>query len=459
MSSVGLSFGSATSGQGIDVSTTVTNILANYQQVETPWKSQLTTLQGQDAVLSTLGTQISTLTTDIQNLTDFEGVLAGKTGSSSDTNILELTSASSTAIAGTHTVTVENLAQTSTAASAPVGASDKLSGSVTIQVGSGKQQTVNIGDNSTASTISGLAAAINAAGIGVTASILTDSSGSRLSVVSNTNGLAGTLSVSGTLSDASAAIGAQSVSFAQAQPGKDATLDVDGSTVTSASNTVANAISGVTFQILSANQGEPIQVIIANDNSSIASAMSTFVSDYNTVYKSLNAQVGNDGSGNAEPLFGNPLIAELQSGLESALNSVPANGAVTSLYSLGITANRDGTLSLNSETFNSMLNSNFNDMVGFFQNNKSFGMSFQNTLNNLGNTNPSGVLALTQKMNSSEESTLNDDVSNEESHLSDMKTQLTDEFNQVNETLQQIPSQLNYVNELYDAITGYNEKP
>jgi flagellar hook-associated protein 2 len=69
-----------------------------------------------------------------------------------------------------------------------------------------------------------------------------------------------------------------------------------------------------------------------------------------------------------------------------------------------------------------------------------------------------GVLALTQKMNTSEESTLNDDISKEESRLGDMKTQLTTEFNQVNETLQEIPSQLNYVNELYDAITGFNEK-
>ena len=135
---------------------TVTQILANYQQVETPWKNQLTALQSQDTVLSTLGTQVSTLATDMQKLTDAQGDFAAKSGSSSDTNVLELTSASSTAAAGTHSVTVENLAQTSSAASAAVGASDTLSGSVTIQVGSGQQDTVNVGDSSTASTISGL---------------------------------------------------------------------------------------------------------------------------------------------------------------------------------------------------------------------------------------------------------------------------------------------------------------
>lgn len=458
MGSVGLSFGSATSGQGIDVASTVTQILANYQQVETPWKNQLSALQSQDAVLSTLGTQVSTLSTDIQNLTDAMGVFAEKSGSSSDTNVLELTSASSMAAAGTHAITVQSLAQTSSAASAAVGASDALTGGVTIQVGSGQQYTVNVGDSSTAATISGLAAAINAAGIGVTASVLTDTNGSRLSVVSNTNGAAGTLTVSGTLTDASAAGGAQSVSFTQVQAGLDASLEVDGVALTSASNTVTNAIPGVTFQLLSANPNEQVQVIIANDNSTIESSVSTFVNDYNALMKSITGQEGNDSSGNAEPLYGNPVTAQLQNMIEGALNSAPASGNVTSLYSLGITANADGTLSLNTDTLDSVLNTNFNDVVGFFQNAGSFGVSFANTLNNLGTSNPTGVLALTQKMNSSEESTLNDDISNEESRLGDMKTQLTLELNQVNETLQSIPSQLNYVNQLYDAITGYNEK-
>ncbi len=456
MGSVGLSFGSATSGQGIDVSTTVTQILANYQAIETPWKNQLTALQSQDTVLSTLGTQVSMLSQDIQNLTDAMGVFEGKTGSSSDTNALELTSASSQASAATHTVTVQSLAQTSSAATSAVGASDSLSGSVTIQVGSGTQYTVNVGDDSTASTIAGLAAAINDAAIGVTASVLTDSSGSRLSVVSSTSGAAGTLTVSGSLTDTSNSN--SNVTFSQVQPGADASLVVDGLTITSASNTVTNAIPGVTFQLLSANANESVQVVIANDNSSIESAVSTFVKDYNTLLQSVTGQEGNDSSGNAEPLDGDPVIAQLQSMLEGATSSMPASGSISSLYDLGITTNSDGTLTLNADTLDSALNGNFSDVQGFFQNNGSFGVSFASTLNAMGTSNPVGILALTQKANSSEESTLNDDISNEESRLSDMKTQLTDELNEVNETLQEIPSQINYVNELYSAITGYNDK-
>jgi len=56
MGSVGLSFGSATSGQGFDVTTTVNEIVANLQAVETPWTTQLTSLQSKDTALSSLGT-------------------------------------------------------------------------------------------------------------------------------------------------------------------------------------------------------------------------------------------------------------------------------------------------------------------------------------------------------------------------------------------------------------------
>ena len=63
MGAVGLNFGSATSGQGFDVTSTVAQIVTNLQAVETPWKTQLTALTSKDTTLTSLGTQISTLST------------------------------------------------------------------------------------------------------------------------------------------------------------------------------------------------------------------------------------------------------------------------------------------------------------------------------------------------------------------------------------------------------------
>jgi flagellar hook-associated protein 2 len=78
MSVVGLSFGSPTSGDGFDVSSTVSSIVANLQNIETPWKTQLTKLESQDTAISSLGTLLSTLSTDMSNLTDATGVLSEK---------------------------------------------------------------------------------------------------------------------------------------------------------------------------------------------------------------------------------------------------------------------------------------------------------------------------------------------------------------------------------------------
>jgi flagellar hook-associated protein 2 len=195
MGTIGLSFGSPTSGTGFDVSSTVAAIVSNLQNVEKPWKTQLTALQNQDTAISSLGTLLSNLSNDLSQLTDFEGVLAQKTGSSSDTNVLELTSASSSATAGTHSVVVNSLAQTSSGYLPSVAsASTTLSGSITIQVGSDKAQTITLGTSN--NTLSGLAAAINSAAVGVTANVLTDSSGSRLSLTSSTSGAGGNIVIS-----------------------------------------------------------------------------------------------------------------------------------------------------------------------------------------------------------------------------------------------------------------------
>src|ERR1700729_36103 len=197
MGTVGLNFGSATSGQGFDVTTTVAQIQASEQAIETPWQNQLTSLQAQDSVFTSLGTDLSTLTTSLQALTDFNGVFAEKQGSSSNTDLLSLTAADATAVAGSHTVVINSLAQTSSEASSAISdASDTLSGSVTIQ---GHEFDIDSSDN----TLSTLSAAINAADIGVKASVITDSSGSRLSLVSGSSGAAGQLTVTSSLSGAS----------------------------------------------------------------------------------------------------------------------------------------------------------------------------------------------------------------------------------------------------------------
>jgi flagellar hook-associated protein 2 len=577
MGTVGLSFGSPTAGTGFNVSQTVAAIISNLQNVETPWKNQLSALESQDTVLSNLGTLFSNLSNDINSLTDFQGVLATKTGSSSDENVLELTAASPSATAGTHTVVVQSLAQTSSGYLAPIAnGSDTLAGSITLQVGtSGTPQTITL--NSNDNTLAGLAAAINSSGVGITASVLTDSTGSRLSLVSGTSGANGSIEVTNN-SIADASNSNAGLSYTSSVTGVNAQLTVDGVSLQSASNTVTNLIPGVTFQLLapSATESggtlEQVQVVIANDDTDVGSTINQFVSDYNALISAINTQEGNTTSGTPEPLFGSPTLSLLQqtlagnlitqnpngyltpiqsagdtlagslsiqvgsstaenvvigaapatpaantiytgsgvdtlAGIASAINSanigVTANvatnssgtqlelvsgtagaaGALTvsssitdtttntalsytgggsdisNLTELGISVNNDGSLSLDSTSLASVLNSDYSGVVGFFQNANSWGLTFADALNNAGTSSTTGILALAESSNSSTESTLNANITREDSIISAQQTSLTLELTSANEILQSLPQQLNDANELYSAITGYNQSP
>ena len=334
MGTVGLSFGSPTSGTGFDVSSTVAMIVGNLQNVETPWKTQLTSLQSQDTAISSLGTLLSSLSNDISSLTNLTGIMAQKTGSSSDTNALELTAASSSAVAGTHTVVINSLATTSSGYLTPItNASDTLSGSIALQVGtSGIAQTIRVPASD--KTLAGLAAAINSSGVGVTASVLTDSSGSRLSLVSGTSGANGTVivdSASNSIVDTTNSNTPLAYTVSPVVPA-DAQLTVDGNNLTSSSNTVTNLIPGLTFQLLAPSTKESdgsleqIQVVIGNDNTSVESSINSMVNDYNSLIGAVNVQEGNDSSGNPEPLFGSPTLSLLQQQLLGSLNVQNPNG-------------------------------------------------------------------------------------------------------------------------------------
>jgi flagellar hook-associated protein 2 len=447
MGTVGISFGSATGGTGFDVATTVTSILAIQQATEVPLKTQLTSLQAQDTVFTSLGTDLATLSTSLQALTDATGTFAEKQGSSSDTNVLTLTSADSSAVAGSHTVIVTSLATTASNVSDSVtSASDTLTGSITVN---GQAISVATG---TPQTLTNLSAAVNLANIGVTARVITDANGSRLSLTSATSGAAGSVTVTSTLAD-----GTTSIGFTHAQAGTNAALTVDGVDVASASNTVSGAIPGVTFQLLS-SPGTSVQIQVTNDNTAIEAAFTSLTSAYNAVIGDINAQEKNNATtGAAEPLFGDPTLSLIQTQLQGALFGGAASGSISNLAQLGLSVASDGTLSVDTSALDTALNSNFSDITGFLQNTASFGQNFATVLNNLGSGTSSGAVSLALAQNSAQETAISASISTKDAAIAAEQVTLTAQLNEANQILQAIPQQLNEINEIYSAISGFNQ--
>jgi flagellar hook-associated protein 2 len=288
----------------------------------------------------------------------------------------------------------------------------------------------------------------------VTASVITGDAGEQLSLTSTTSGSAGNITLDASqLTDATT--GAALTFSTAGLGGQDATMIVDGIHATSSSNTVSTVIPGVTFQLLDAST-TPVQVEITNDVATVSTAVSSLVSDFNAVVTALGAQEGNTSSGAAAPLYGNPLIANIQNDLSGAISSSTGSGSsALSLATAGITLNSNGTLSLDSDTLTTALNSDFSSIVGVFQNVGGVGESLSTVLLNDGNAEPDSILTLAASDNSSQETSLNATLTAIKSNISAQQTLLTASLNAANEALQLIPVQLQEVSELYSALTGY----
>jgi flagellar hook-associated protein 2 len=260
----------------------------------------------------------------------------------------------------------------------------------------------------------------------------------------------------GALTDVTSSTQGSPIAFTAGLNGQDAKLTVDNRPFDSASNTITTAIPGVSFQLVSSDPSTTVQVQVTNDNSSIETAFSNLVSAYNKVVGDIGTQEGNDSSGNPEPLYGNTVLSQIQSSLSLALTSGTASGTVSNLYQLGISVNSDGTLALDTTTLDAELNSNYSDVVGYLQNSGSFGQNLATALDQIGNSDPSGAITLALSADSNQETTLNGNITNQNTLIAAQQANLTTELNNANEVLQAIPQQLDEMNELYSAMTGYN---
>jgi flagellar hook-associated protein 2 len=310
-------------------------------------------------------------------------------------------------------------------------------GSFTITTGSGSSATIT---TTGTQTLSDVANQINGDSLGVTASVVTDSSGSRLAIVANTSGSSANFTVS------------SGSGFTQAVTGKDASLTVDGISITSASNTVTGAVSGLTLNLLSASPGTEVSLGVTPNTTQAAAAINQFVTDYNTAISDLNAQFTFSGSSEGV-LSGDSTIRNLQSDLLGALDytATPADGSTTTtipnLSSLGITVGNDGKLNVDSATLQSTLQNNFGDVQNFFQGTafNGFANSLDQQLTNFISPSNGAFTVELQSMNS-QYTALQTNISDfETNYITPLKAQLQSEYSQAEILLQQLPNEMKQI--------------
>ncbi len=441
------------SSSEIDVTDAVAAVLYADRAPERAWQAQQATLAAQTTEIDQLQSESATLADQLSNLQSTSGALNSSTATSSNTSVVTASTAPGTA-AGTHTVVVNSLATTAGAYSASVASSTtQLSaGSFTINSG-GRATTVQVGSgNGTADTLTQLAATINGDSLGISASVVTDSSGSRLSLTATASGSAAGFTISQDNSG---------LDFTQPSTGADASLAVDGVPITSASNTVTGALSGVTLNLLGINTSNaPATLTVAPDTTGIESALSSFVSAYNTLTTDVNAQFAyNSATATAGPLAADSTIQSFQSDLLNSTNYAAASGTYQSLSSLGITTNADGTLTLDSSAVANAVANNPNAVQSFFQGDgtgtNGFLASLQSSLNIY--TDPSqGAFTVDLSSISNENTDLTNETKTLEAYLATVQTNLTTEYNNADIALAQLPQTLKQLNALLNPNSSSN---
>src|SRR6202789_2740406 len=285
-------------GSGLNISAIVSELTTAFGAAQT---SQLTNEQNSlNTQVSAFGTFSSALSTLQSTLSTLESpdTLAGFDATVSDTSIASA-STSSGAAAGQYQLEVQNLATSATLTSQPVPSSTSVVGTGTLSISVGGAST-SIDITSADDTLSGIANAINSAANnpGVTASIISTTSGARLVLAGTATGADNSITVTETdggngLSSLVYDPAGGVTNLTQTQAAQDANYSINGFGATSSSNVVSNAISGVTLNLQQASAANtPTTLTVSPDNSAAQTSIGTFVTALNGVLSSIQSLTG-----------------------------------------------------------------------------------------------------------------------------------------------------------------------
>ena len=429
------------SSPGIDVTSAVSAAVTAARAPENTWLQQESLVQNQINALTSIQNGVSTLDSDLHSLNNLMGPLTSMTVTSSNSGLVTGSAVSGTA-SGNHVIMVNNLATTASWASGTVASATTplAAGSFTITGADGTATTISTGDGT--GTLTDVANSINSQHLGLTASVVTDANGARLAIISNTSGGAANFSVAN----------GGGLTFAQTTTGVNASYSVDGLSLASASNTVTGAIPGMTLNLLNASPGTPVSLAVTPNTTAASNAIQQFVTDYNSVITAVNNQFVDNGSGQGS-LASDSTVRNLQNQLLSALayTYTPASGTTTmpNLSSMGITVNKDGTLSVDSATLNNALQNNYSDVQNFFQGTafNGFAGTLDQELTSFLSPSQGAFTVDLQSLNS-QYSTLQDDINNFESNvIAPLQTHMKAAYSQAEILLQQLPIQMKQINQ------------
>jgi flagellar hook-associated protein 2 len=340
----------------MDTTTIISQLMQIEAQPQTLLKNQLTTSQNQAAAYRDINSLFAALSTAADALTQSASWNLTK-ASSSDTTVAA--SATLGAQAGSVTFSVGALASGHSIISS---ASQKWNtattafglGTLTLTKSDNSTVTINPTDSDSDGTISlaDAVTAINAAGAGVTASAVNTGSGYQLSLASTATGLASSFSLS-------ASTGAMTFGVLTAAANASITLGAGGSTpttITSATNTFSDVLTGTSFTVSS--KGTTATVTVTSDPDAVAGKVAAVVNAANALLTKIAANTDST-TGSTAPLKGDYSMNQLSGQVLDAVSSLvgtslkdaKGNAISSSAGSNGLQLTKDGKLTFDAAAF------------------------------------------------------------------------------------------------------------
>jgi len=371
-------------GSGLDLESMVTKLVDLEKTPLTTLKTQAATI---NAKISAFG-QIKSLTSPLADAASSLNSLT--TWNSVSTTSSNTSAVTATAIGGTapttFSVSVQKLAKPQDWASDVMSPAGGLVGGGTLTITTGTwtpPDSLNPASFAAGATagvsitvdptdkLADVASKINSANAGVTATILTDTTGERLLLRSKETGAASGFDVAVSDSDGNdldaAGLSRLTVGSSISQYAEDAAATINGIAVTSSSNTFSNVVSGVSLTVAQETTSAAT-VTVAKNYTGIRSGIESFVKAYNDLNTMLNDATKYDpGTGTAALLQGDSTAVNLQTAMRRMLSSATTGGTYTRLADIGVSQLQGGNLEIDSTKLTAALEANLTDVKNLFK--------------------------------------------------------------------------------------------
>ncbi|MCX7513134.1 flagellar filament capping protein FliD [Frateuria hangzhouensis] len=444
-------------GSGIDVDKLVTTLV---EAKKKPQQDQITNLAtATNTELSGLG-QISAALSALQSamapLSD-GSAFSARTISSSETDVLSASGTAGGPVSGNYAIEVTQLASSLKASSGAFETANTAVGTGTLTLSvDGQSMSLELGEDN--NSLAAIRDAINKSpdNPGIAATIVTGTDGAHLVLSGTRTGAANGFTVSSSGGDGGLAAlsydpaASSGNALSVITEAQDAQYTIDGLAGHSASNTVSGAIDGLTLNLVKEGSSK---VTVADDDSKATSALTNLVNTYNSfvgIYKGLTRY--DQTTGTAGAMIGDSTLNSISSKLANIVSSA-ANGST--LASIGISLQVDGTLELDSDKLKKAMSDGGAKVANLFGGENGFSARFTNQLDQW--MGDSGVIANRTESLSEKLKDLSDQQQVLDTRMADLTARYQAQFTALDTLMAKLNSTSSYLTQQFDALMAANK--